>query len=115
MRALGLIETIGLTGAVEAADAALKAADVSLENVEHADVGYACVKVRGEVADVRAAVDAGASAARRVGEVVSVHVIPRPDLQTELAIEHAPETSSDTGVCDGMAPRKTREKKAKKS
>ena len=115
MRALGLIETIGLTGAIEAADAALKAADVSLENIEHADVGYACVKFHGEVADVRAAVDAGASAARRVGEIVSVHVIPRPDSQIESAIGHVPETSPDTGVCDGMAPRKPQSKKTKKS
>lgn len=115
MRALGLIETIGLTGAIEASDAALKAAAVSLENLEHADIGYACVKLRGEVADVRAAVDAGSAAARRVGELASAHVIPSPDAETELVIQHKPTISADTGVSDGMAPRKSQTKKSKKS
>jgi ethanolamine utilization protein EutM len=77
-QALGLIETKGLIGAVEALDAALKAANVKY--VSHAKVGSGLVAVtlEGDVAAVKAAVDAGAEAARKVGEVVSVHVIARP-------------------------------------
>lgn len=78
LQAIGLIETKGLIGAVEALDVALKAANVRY--VKHAKVGSGLVAVtlEGDVAAVKAAVDAGAEAARRVGEVVSVHVIPRP-------------------------------------
>ena len=76
--ALGLIETIGLTGAVEAADAMLKAANVTLQGKDYALNGYVAVWVRGDVGAVKAATDAGAAAARRVGELVSVHVIPMP-------------------------------------
>ena len=65
MKALGLIETRGLIGAIEASDAALKSADTVLTQVEYTDPGLITVKLRGEVADVQAAVDAGASAARR--------------------------------------------------
>ncbi len=114
MQAVGLIETIGLVGALEASDAALKAAEVTMANIEHAEIGYACVKIRGEVADVRAAVDAGGAAARRVGELVGTHVIPRPDGETELVIEHEPQESPDTGVRDGLAPTKKTAKKTKK-
>ena len=74
--ALGLIETIGLTGAMEAADAMLKAANVTLQGKDYALNGYVAVWVRGDVGAVNAATDAGAAAARRVGELVSVHVIP---------------------------------------
>ncbi len=84
--ALGLIETRGLVGAIEAADAAVKAADVELIGKERAEAGLITVKVKGDVAAVRAAVDAGAAAAQRVGELVSVHVIPRPDEETEIVI-----------------------------
>ena len=77
-RALGLIETKGLVGALEAADAGLKAADVRLLGTERADAGLVTVMFGGEVAAVRAAVDAGAAAARRVGQLISAHVIPRP-------------------------------------
>lgn len=84
--ALGLIETKGLVGAIEAADAATKAADVELLGRERADAGLMTIKIRGDVAAVRAAVDAGAAAAQRVGELVSVHVIPRPDSDTEILI-----------------------------
>ncbi len=76
--ALGLIETRGFVGAVEAADAASKAAEVELVSSQKADAGLVTIFLRGDVASVRAAVDAGAAAARRVGELVSVLVIPRP-------------------------------------
>jgi len=76
--ALGLIETKGLVGAVEAADAMVKAARVRLIGKEKIGGGYVTVMVRGEVGAVKAATDAGAEAAKRVGELVSVHVIPRP-------------------------------------
>lgn len=76
--ALGLIETRGLVGALEAADAGVKAADVRLFGTERADAGLVTVKFLGEVAAVKAAVDAGAAAAQRVGQLVAVHVIPRP-------------------------------------
>ena len=76
--ALGLIETIGFTGAVEASDAMLKTANVSLQGREYVLNGYVAVWVRGEVGAVKAATDAGAAAARRVGELVSVHVIAMP-------------------------------------
>ena len=81
--ALGLIETKGLIGAVEAADAMVKAANVVLIGKEYIGAGYVTVMVRGEVGAVKAATDAGAAAARRVGELVSVHVIPRPHLEVE--------------------------------
>src|SRR6267378_2457084 len=88
--ALGLIETRGLVGAIEAADAATKAADVTLIGKERADAGLMTIKLRGDVAAVRAAVDAGAAAAQRVGELVSVHVIPRPDDEVEILIYPPP-------------------------
>ena len=88
--ALGLIETRGLIGAIEAADAATKAADVTLVGKERADAGLMTIKIRGDVAAVRAAVDAGAAAAQRVGELVSVHVIPRPDDDVEILIYPPP-------------------------
>ncbi len=84
--ALGMIETRGLIGAVEAADAMLKAARVALVGKEQIGGGYVTVMVRGEVGAVKAATDAGATAAKRVGEWVSVHVIPRPHEQVESLI-----------------------------
>ena len=81
--ALGMIETRGLVGSVEAADAMVKAANVTLMGKEKIGGGYVTVMVRGEVGAVKAAVDAGAAAARRVGELVSVHVIPRPHDEVE--------------------------------
>jgi ethanolamine utilization protein EutM len=81
--ALGLIETKGLIGAVEAADAMVKAANVLLIGKEYIGAGYVTVMVRGDVGAVKAATDAGAAAARRVGELVSVHVIPRPHTEVE--------------------------------
>ena len=76
--AIGLIETRGLVGAIESADAMVKAANVTLLGEERIGGGYVTVIVKGDVGAVKAAVDAGAEAAKRVGEVVSVHVIPRP-------------------------------------
>jgi len=76
--ALGLVETKGLIGSVEAADAMVKAANVTLAAKEYIGAGYVTVLVRGDVGAVKAATDAGAAAARRVGELIGVHVIPRP-------------------------------------
>ena len=76
--AIGMIETKGLVALIEAADAAVKAANVVLVSYEKIGGGYCTIVVRGDVAAVKAATDAGAAAARRVGELVSVHVIPRP-------------------------------------
>ena len=82
--ALGMIETRGLVGSIEAADAMVKAARVKLIGIEKGiGGGYVTVMVRGEVGAVKAAVDAGATAAKRVGELVSVHVIPRPHKEVE--------------------------------
>lgn len=81
--ALGLIETIGLVGSIEAADAMVKAANVKLVGCEKIGSGYVTVMVRGDVGATKAATDAGAAAAQRVGELVSVHVIPRPHTDIE--------------------------------
>ncbi len=81
--ALGLVETRGMVAMVEAADAMVKAANVSLLGMERVGSGLVTVMVRGDVGAVKAATDAGAAAAQRVGEVVSVHVIPRPHSDTE--------------------------------
>jgi microcompartment protein CcmL/EutN len=86
LEALGLIETRGLIGSVEAADAMVKAANVTLIGKEYIGAGYVTVMVRGDVGAVKAATDAGAAAARRVGELVSVHVIPRPHANLEDAL-----------------------------
>lgn len=84
--ALGMIETKGLVGAIEAADAMVKAANVTLVGKEQIGSGLVTVMVRGDVGAVKAATDAGAAAARIVGEVVSIHVIPRPHMDTEIII-----------------------------
>jgi ethanolamine utilization protein EutM len=84
--ALGMIETRGLIAAIEAADAMVKAANVELIGSEKIGSGLVTVLVRGDVGAVKAATDAGAEAARRVGEVVSVHVIARPHTDTELLL-----------------------------
>ena len=78
LQALGMIETKGLVGSVEAADAMVKAANVRLIGKVHVGGGLVTVMVRGDVGAVKAATDAGAAAAAKVGELVSVHVIPRP-------------------------------------
>jgi ethanolamine utilization protein EutM len=87
MEALGMIETKGFVGAVEAADAMVKAANVTLIGKEYIGAGYVTVFVRGDVGAVKAATDAGAAAARRVGELISVHVIPRPHVEVERVLE----------------------------
>jgi ethanolamine utilization protein EutM len=92
--ALGMIETRGLVGAIEAADAMVKAARVTLIGKEVIGGGYVTVMVRGEVGAVKAATDAGAGAARRVGELVSVHVIPRPHSDVEQILPRAPEAAA---------------------
>lgn len=84
--ALGLIETKGLIGAIEAADAMVKAANVKLISKEKITAGLVTVKIIGEVAAVKSAVDAGAAAAQRVSQLISAHVIPRPDDQIENII-----------------------------
>jgi len=81
--ALGLIETKGLVGSIEAADAMVKAANVYLVGRELVGGGLVTVMVRGDVGAVKAATDAGAAAAQRVGELISVHVIPRPHSEVE--------------------------------
>ncbi|MCY3551563.1 MAG: BMC domain-containing protein [Candidatus Poribacteria bacterium] len=87
--ALGLVETRGLVGSIEAADAMVKAANVRLIGYEQIGAGYVTVMVRGDVGAVKAATDVGAEAAARVGEVVSVHVIPRPHTEVETMLEKA--------------------------
>jgi len=84
--ALGLVETRGLVGSIEAADAMVKAANVQLIGYEQIGGGYVTVMVRGDVGAVKAATDVGAEAAARVGEVVSVHVIPRPHSEVEAIL-----------------------------
>ncbi|MCP3923276.1 MAG: propanediol utilization microcompartment protein PduA [Desulfobacterales bacterium] len=86
MSALGLVETKGLVGAIEAADAMVKAANVELVGREQVGSGLVTVIVRGDVGAVKAATDAGAAAAERVGELVSVHVIPRPHSEVEAIL-----------------------------
>ncbi len=86
MEALGMIETKGLIAAIEAADAMVKAANVQLIGKEYIGAGYVTVTVRGDVGAVKAATDAGAAAARRVGELISVHVIPRPHEEVEKVL-----------------------------
>lgn len=84
--ALGMVETKGLVGVIEAADAMVKSANVKLVGIEKIGAGFVTVMVRGDVGAVKAATDAGAAAAKRVGEVISVHVIPRPHADTELLL-----------------------------
>jgi ethanolamine utilization protein EutM len=84
--ALGMVETKGLVGSIEAADAMVKAANVTLLGSEYVGGGFVTVMVRGDVGAVKAATDAGAAAAKRVGELVSVHVIPRPHEDVEMIL-----------------------------
>jgi ethanolamine utilization protein EutM len=97
MEALGLIETKGLVGAIEAADAMVKTANVVLMGKEFIGAGYVTVTVRGDVGAVKAATDAGAAAARRVGELVSVHVIPRPHEEVEKVLPGAASNKKSLG------------------
>jgi microcompartment protein CcmL/EutN len=88
--ALGMVETKGLVAAIEAADAMTKSANVTLIGYEKIGSGLVTVMVRGDVGAVKAAVDAGSSAAEKVGEVVSLHVIPRPHADVEKILPHLP-------------------------
>jgi ethanolamine utilization protein EutM len=92
--ALGLIETRGFVALVEATDAMVKAANVSLVRYEKTGGGFVTAVVRGDVAAVKAAVEAGANAANKVGELVSVHVSPRPHTQLEEQLPISAETST---------------------
>jgi len=91
-QSLGLIETWGYVPAIEAADAATKAADVTLLGYERARAGLITVKFVGDVAAVKAAVTAGSAAAEKVGKVVAVHVIPRPDRQLRIGPPDGPQS-----------------------
>ncbi len=86
MKALGMIETLGFAAMVEASDAMVKAANVELVGFEQIGGGYVTAIVRGDVAAVRAAVDAGVRAAEKIGEIVSTHVIPRPHENVDKAL-----------------------------
>ncbi len=86
LQALGMVETKGLVGSIEAADAMVKAANVRLIGKVHVGGGLVTVMVRGDVGAVKSATDAGAAAASRVGELVSVHVIPRPHEEVEFIL-----------------------------
>ncbi len=86
MQALGMVECFGFVAMIEAADAMVKAANVDLVGYERIDAGLVTAIVRGEVGAVKAAVDAGAAAGRRVGTVTAVHVIPRPHDEVEQGI-----------------------------
>ena len=96
-----MVETKGFIGSVEAADAMVKAANVVLVGKEYIGAGYVTVLVRGDVGAVKAATDAGAAAARRVGELVSVHVIPRPHAEVERIL---PKGRSTHAGADGRSP-----------
>jgi len=103
-RALGLVETRGLVAALEAADAMLKAANVVCVGKEVTDAALVTIKVVGEVGAVKAAVEAGSAAARQVGEVVSTHIIPRPDEQAELVMYSAKERAKLNSSIPTRAP-----------
>jgi ethanolamine utilization protein EutM len=94
--ALGMIETKGLVAAIEAADAMVKAANVTLVGKEQVGGGLVTVMVRGDVGAIQAATDAGAAAAERIGELISVHVIPRPHNEVDVILPH-PSTSEVDG------------------
>lgn len=97
LSALGMIETKGLVGAIEAADAMVKAANVTLTGKEHVGGGLVTVMVRGDVGAVKAATDAGAAAADRVGELISVHVIARPHEELEQILSNRDDKTSVPG------------------
>ena len=98
--ALGLIETRGLIGSIEAADAMVKAANVVLVGTEQVGGGLVTVMVRGDVGAVKAATDAGAESAAKVGEVISVHVIPRPHAEVEAILPRSAQQTEKTLTLD---------------
>lgn len=101
MEALGMIETKGLVASIEAADAMVKAANVTLIGKEYPGGGLVSVMVRGDVGAVKAAVEAGAAAAERLGELLSVHVIPRPHTEVESIVPSI--TPQSTGKTPGQS------------
>lgn len=105
LEALGMVETKGFVGAVEAADAMVKAANVQLIGKEYIGAGYVTIFVRGDVGAVKAATDAGAAAARRVGELISVHVIPRPHGEVERVLPKGVGYSPDEKAIGGSGAR----------
>ena len=98
LEALGMVETRGLVAAIEAADAMVKAANVTLVGKVHVGAALVTVMVRGDVGAVKASVDAGAAAAQRVGELVSVHVIPRPHAEVETILPDGPDAEGFRGA-----------------
>jgi microcompartment protein CcmL/EutN len=121
-RALGMIETRGLVASIEAADAMVKAAKVKLLSKEKVQGGLVTILVLGETAAVKSAIDAGAAAAQRVGELISTHIIPRPDNQIDDIVkgietfgeESKPETKQETKITlDKRQERKTRTRELK--
>lgn len=114
-KALGMIETRGLAAALEASDAAAKAADITVMEIEIPSAGVCTVKIVGEVGDVYSAVDAGAAAASRVGEVIAHHVIARPDDELDKILLMDKITLSDTsGAISGLMRSKPEEPKNNK-
>ena len=101
--ALGMIETKGFVGLIEASDAMVKAARVELVGYEKIGAGLVTAVVRGDVAAVKAAVEAGARAAEKVGELVSVHVIPRPHANVDAVMPLGRATSSNAGASSNRA------------
>ena len=95
--ALGMIETKGLIGAIEAADAMVKSANVQLVGKEQVGGGLVTVMVRGDVGAVKAATDAGAAAAEKVGELISVHVIARPHTEVDAILPHGRLSQTQSG------------------
>ncbi len=110
MEALGLIEVKGFVGAAEATDAALKAAEVRVVQIEYPGSGLTTIKLRGEVADVKAAVEAGGAAAAKVSELLSTHVIPRPHEELESIILSEGEWSGNSGWDITPAPPESKSK-----
>jgi ethanolamine utilization protein EutM len=102
--AMGMIETRGLVAAIESADAMVKAANVKLVSKEYAGSGLVTMTVRGDVGAVKAAVDAGAAAAKRIGEVVSIHIIPRPHQDVDKVISGRMVRSGSGQVSKKSAP-----------
>lgn len=109
--AIGMIETRGLVGAIEAADAMVKAANVKLTHKAHVGGGYVAVMVRGDVGAVKAATDAGAAAASKVGELKSIHVIPRPHKEVESILTKRPMGKGKRSTTAKPQTKKSEEKK----
>ncbi len=107
MEALGMVECMGLVAMIEAADAMVKAANVKLVGYERIDAGLVTAIVRGEVGAVRAAVDAGAAAGRRVGTVVAVHIIPRPHSEVDEGISVLKTGKTTRKKISGSVPEKS--------